>query len=77
MKTKSQFIKNWVKKGGNLKGDEWNLVPVKKSRYSSKDIQHLQADEVNIIAVIGSQRDGRRVKLGTVAELEQQESKQL
>ena len=77
MKTKSQFIKNWVKKGGNLKGDEWNLVPVKKSKFSSKDIQNLQADEVNIIAVIGSQRDGRRVKLGTIAELEQQESKQL
>jgi integrase len=77
MKTKSQFIKNWVKKGGNLKGDEWNLVPVKKSKFSSKDIQNLQADEVNIIAVIGSQRDGRRVKLGTVADLEQQESKQL
>jgi integrase len=77
MKTKSQFIKNWVKKGGNLKGDEWNLVPVKKSKFSSKDIQNLQADEVNIIAVIGSQRNGQRVKISTVAELEQQENKQL
>jgi integrase len=77
MKTKSQFIKNWVKKGGNLKGDEWILLPKNKNKYSPRDIQNLQADEVNVVALVGSFRNGRKAKICTVAELEQQESKQL
>ena len=77
MKTKSQFIKNWVKKGGNLKGDVWILLPKNKRQHKISDIKNLQSDEVNIVAQFGSWRDGQIVKISTVAELEQQESKQL
>ena len=74
MKTKSQFIKNWVKKGGNLKGDVWILLPKNKRQHKIADIKNLQSDEVNIVAQFGSWRDGQIVKISTVAELEQQEA---
>tara|TARA_Y100000296_G_scaffold78391_1_gene101036 strand:+ start:177 stop:737 length:561 start_codon:yes stop_codon:yes gene_type:complete len=77
MKTKSKFIKNWVKKGGNLNGDEWILKPRDKRKHTLKDIPNLQADQVNVIAIVGSQDAGQRKTLCTVAELEQQDSKQL
>ena len=66
MKTKSQFIKNWVKKGGNLKGDEWILLPKNKRQHKIADIKNLQADEVNIVAQFGSWRNGQIVKISTV-----------
>jgi len=77
MKTKSNFIKNWVKKGGNLHGDEWILKPRDKRKHTLKDIPNLQSDQVNVIAIVGSQDAGQRKTLCTVAELEQQDSKQL
>jgi len=73
MKTKSNFIKKWAKSGGNQRGENYILKPRDKRKHSLKDIPNLQADEVNVIAIIGPQNSGQRKTICTVAELEQQE----
>ena len=71
MKTKSNFIKKWAKSGGNQRGENYILKPRDKRKHSLKDIPNLQADEVNVIAIIGPQNSGQRKTICTVAELEQ------
>jgi integrase len=72
MKTNSKWIKGWIRKGGNNRGDEWILKPRDKRNHKVSDIHNLQADEVNVVAVFGSQENGRRETICTVAQLEEQ-----
>ena len=72
MKTKSNFIKKWVKAGGNLRGENHQLKPVDPRNFKVSDIPNLQADQVNVIAIVGG-HNGQRKTICTVAELEQQE----
>tara|TARA_Y100000310_G_scaffold330307_1_gene401713 strand:+ start:29 stop:589 length:561 start_codon:yes stop_codon:yes gene_type:complete len=73
MRTKSNFIKKWAKSGGNQRGENHILKPRDKRKYTLKDIPNLEADQVNVIGIIGSQDAGQRKTICTVAELEQQE----
>ena len=72
MKTKSNFIKKWAKAGGNQRGENFQLKPVDPRNFKVSDIPNLQADQVNVIAIVGG-HNGQRKPLSTVAELEQQE----
>jgi len=73
MRTKSNFIKKWAKSGGNRRGENHILKPRDKRKYTLKDIPNLEADQVNVIGIIGSQDAGQRKTICTVDELEQQE----
>jgi len=74
MKTKSNFIKKWHKSGGNQRGEDFILKPRDTRNFKVSDIPNLQAEEVNVIGIFGSQDAGQRKTIGTVAELEQQEN---
>ena len=70
MKTNSKWIRGWIRKGGNNRGDEWILKPIDWRNHKVSDISNLQADEVNVVAIFGNQNSGQKTVICTVAQLE-------